>query len=646
MKKISLSVAFLLFGGVYFANAQVGIGTPTPATSSQLDIVASDKGVLIPRVNLTATTQFSPITGTEEESLLVYNKATAGDAAAITAGTNVTPGYYYWGASKWNRIINAADLDTATGPTVGDVIYILDGTEMVFQYWNGTAYTTINLTDLVGAAQSKTLLVKTNTANTAVKQYYLSEIFIVANTANGVYTAPDQAIINGWTTATLPTGVYEIDIVAGVSTNFETILDQTTTIEKSTGVYYTVKEYIEYISNNSMQDGVTKIVMNGTQASFERWNATTKAWVAVDNTAFKTIVTGNETNTTLVKDVVADLTKPIVYTYANENFIKRVAGATESKIEITADMVTSITNNTDVQNAITKILNKGGNVFFTRAAIAAVDNGGTAIPVNSFYTVDDNGVKVLINLADLVANLETKTQIKRSEVAVDGVFPAFADSRTAPVAAAVKKGEIFYEYNSENNKDFVNVTADIISSITNNTDVQNAITKILNQGGNVYYTRTAIAAAANDGTAIPADSFYTVDATGKKVIIDLSGTVMNVITNNAGDIKNVLGDKINKTTIVKTGDTFNGGDVYIYTNTTTIAANSAVTTGITIPAGIVPGTIIGIKVINAKGISANVTDIVVTAQSIAFNTGTGNMYNILGAGTYDVIVEFVGTVTP
>lgn len=884
MKKIMLSVAFLTLGGSYFANAQVGIGTPTPATSSQLDIVASTKGVLIPRVNLTATTQFSPIIGTQEESLLVYNKATAGDAAAITAGTNVTPGYYYWGASKWNRIINAADLDTATGPNVGDVIYILDGTEMVFQYWdgtkyvtidfgdivkaneskttileypansgkfyyiseetiqanagvvpnspfetgttllagviyldvpesviknfetildgtttivkpgttnqfftveeyiqylsstvdgnvvyknigsptapnwvfqywNGTAYTTINLTDLVGAAQSKTLLVKTNTANAAVKQYYLSETFIVAKTVNGVYTAPTQGEINGWPVATLPTGVYEIDIVAGVSTNFETILDQTTTIEKSTGVYYTVEEYIEYISNNSMQDGVTKIVMNGTQASFQTWNNTTNTWTNVDNTAFKTIVTGNETNTTLVKDVVADLTKPIVYTYANENFIKGVVGATESKIEITADMVTSITNNTDVQNAITKILNQGGNVYFTKTAIAAgTPAGQLAIPANNFYTVE-NGVKVLINLADLVADLETKTQIKRSEVAVDGTLPAFADSRTAPVAAAVKKGEIFYEYNSENNKDFVNVTADMISSITNNTDVQNAITKILNQGGNVYFTKTAIVAGTPAGQlAIPANSFYTVengvkvlinladlvanletktritraiDATDKEVIysyahevnkpnasgiatvgtpdvlnvtedvlysitnngdvieaiknilkqggnvyfgdhdnstttgdvlytvingvntpIDISGTVLEVITNNVENIKNILGDKINNTTVVKTGDTFNGGDVYIYTNTTTIAANSAVTTGITIPAGTVPGTIIGIKVINANGISANVTDIVVTAQNIAFNIGTGNMYNILGAGTYDVIVEFVGTATP
>jgi hypothetical protein len=37
---------------------------------------------------------------------------------------------------------------------------------------------------------------------------------------------------------------------------------------------------------------------------------------------------------------------------------------------------------------------------------------------------------------------------------------------------------------------------------------------------------------------------------------------------------------------------------------------------------------------------ASVTDIVVTGQQIDFNIGAGNMYNILGAGNYDVVVEF------
>ncbi len=72
-------------------NAQnnVGIGTNTPAASAKLDINASDKGMMIPQVALTATNAASPITS-PATSLMVYNTATAG-----TAPNNVTPGYYY-----------------------------------------------------------------------------------------------------------------------------------------------------------------------------------------------------------------------------------------------------------------------------------------------------------------------------------------------------------------------------------------------------------------------------------------------------------------------------------------------------------------------------------------------------------------------
>ena len=66
MKKITLIAALL--GSAYFANAQVGINTDAPKTSAYLDVEATDKGILIPRVKLTSTTVFEPITGDQEES--------------------------------------------------------------------------------------------------------------------------------------------------------------------------------------------------------------------------------------------------------------------------------------------------------------------------------------------------------------------------------------------------------------------------------------------------------------------------------------------------------------------------------------------------------------------------------------------------
>src|SRR5690606_19495274 len=107
MKKMTFLAALL--GVTHFSNAQVGIGTATPADAAQLEISAINKGVLIPRVELRDTTDFGPVTGTEVESLLVYNTETIAD---------VTPGFYYWVKESattphWERIVNQTQLDEA-----------------------------------------------------------------------------------------------------------------------------------------------------------------------------------------------------------------------------------------------------------------------------------------------------------------------------------------------------------------------------------------------------------------------------------------------------------------------------------------------------------------------------------------------------
>ena len=45
------------------ATAQTGIGTTTPNASAKLDVFSTTKGFLPPRVALTSTSSFSPITG-------------------------------------------------------------------------------------------------------------------------------------------------------------------------------------------------------------------------------------------------------------------------------------------------------------------------------------------------------------------------------------------------------------------------------------------------------------------------------------------------------------------------------------------------------------------------------------------------------
>ena len=87
-------VFILLFSYAIAQNQGVGIGTLNPDASARLDVVSSDKGVLIPRVNLVATNNPAPVTN-PAVSLLVYNQATIND---------VVPGFYYWDGTKWVSI--------------------------------------------------------------------------------------------------------------------------------------------------------------------------------------------------------------------------------------------------------------------------------------------------------------------------------------------------------------------------------------------------------------------------------------------------------------------------------------------------------------------------------------------------------------
>jgi hypothetical protein len=101
MKKLTLIsiICFTLMSVRVFSQA-IGIGASvfTPDASAMLEVQATNKGILIPRVALTQTTSSSPITS-PATSLMVYNTATVND---------VTPGYYYWDGTKWVRLLDGS----------------------------------------------------------------------------------------------------------------------------------------------------------------------------------------------------------------------------------------------------------------------------------------------------------------------------------------------------------------------------------------------------------------------------------------------------------------------------------------------------------------------------------------------------------
>jgi len=97
MKRKFLIIIYLVFAIQIAKSQNIGINSSgaNPDGSAMLDIAATNKGLLVPRVALTATNATGPIS-TPLTSLFVYNTATAG-----TAPNNVIPGYYYWNGAAW-----------------------------------------------------------------------------------------------------------------------------------------------------------------------------------------------------------------------------------------------------------------------------------------------------------------------------------------------------------------------------------------------------------------------------------------------------------------------------------------------------------------------------------------------------------------
>lgn len=112
-------------------NGQVGIGTDTPNADALLELNSSDKGLILPRLNLVSLTNFSPLTA-HVAGMIVYNTANV---------NNVSPGLYYNNGTSWVRM-------TTNVPRVGDVKHGFQAADHNGWYLlNGRAITSITSTE-------------------------------------------------------------------------------------------------------------------------------------------------------------------------------------------------------------------------------------------------------------------------------------------------------------------------------------------------------------------------------------------------------------------------------------------------------------------------------------------------------------------
>ncbi|MHC5354936.1 hypothetical protein ACYSNX_12380, partial [Myroides sp. LJL115] len=106
-KKITMLFLVAAAATTYAQDPGLGIGKGLPDASAILDVNASDKGVLIPRMELKKLDTFELAGQSGTESILIYN---------TVAGVDIPKGFYYWAgnnsAGKWELITSESRLNT------------------------------------------------------------------------------------------------------------------------------------------------------------------------------------------------------------------------------------------------------------------------------------------------------------------------------------------------------------------------------------------------------------------------------------------------------------------------------------------------------------------------------------------------------
>ncbi|CAM1374083.1 hypothetical protein [Tenacibaculum xiamenense] len=156
VKRITFFVFVIAFN---FQNiyGQFVVGASQIDNAAQFEVVAANKGVLLPRVQLTGTNDVTTVSNVSigsKESLLVYNTATIND---------VVPGYYYWDKNRWvplsgtdnqNLTLSGSNLSIEGGNSVSlssldtdDQTLSLSGNNLSISQGNSVSLSGINTDD-------------------------------------------------------------------------------------------------------------------------------------------------------------------------------------------------------------------------------------------------------------------------------------------------------------------------------------------------------------------------------------------------------------------------------------------------------------------------------------------------------------------
>lgn len=250
-------IIFCFLVATITSNAQVGIGTPTPDASSQLDITSTDKGVLVPRMTAATRTGIgSPATG-----LLVYQ-------------TDGSPGFYYNSGTpavpNWVLIQNSANVTTQGNTFNGaNQLVQLNGSTQLPAV-SGANLTNLNAGNLAtgtvntarlgsGTANSTTFLRGDGTWASATS----ANMSVVTATGNTLLNTNNAFVyIQGAFTITLPASPATGQIIHLYTDNPAALIDPNGKVFRQGNADYGASRFNEF--GNTSTYGLT-LIYNGTK---------------------------------------------------------------------------------------------------------------------------------------------------------------------------------------------------------------------------------------------------------------------------------------------------------------------------------------------------------------------------------------------
>ncbi|MEK6484588.1 hypothetical protein [Myroides odoratimimus] len=442
IKKI-IPLTALFFSG--YVTAQVGVGTKKPADATMLDVTATDKGVLLPRVNLLSQTDNTTVKGKLIESLLVYN----------IGSSNLKAGFYYWFENKWTPLMSGATFTDTT-----------------------------NKSFTISEDQERLVITDTenNKVELEIKDIAKNSVFVTNLTENSEFVT--KLVENKEFITKLGDNIEFVENITNNQEFIENIINKlegdfgNVGYDKDKNQFFYLKDgKVNYIDWSDLDTVNVKFSFDDTKANL----------VITDSKGGVVSISTDELGETIAKNsvFVTNLTE-------NSEFVTKLVENKEfiTKLGDNIEFVENITNNQEfIENIINKLEGDFGNVGYDKDK-------------NQFFYLKDGKVNY-IDWSDLdTVNVKFSFDDGKTNLVITDSKGGVVSISTDELGETIAKNSVFVTNLTENsefvtklveNKEFITKLGDnieFVENITNNQEfIENIINKLEGDFGNVGYDK-------------------------------------------------------------------------------------------------------------------------------------------------------------